>query len=233
MLILEAKRRSNKPTSGALRKIGELPAVFYGRKEKSTPITLSYKQFEKAWKRAGESTVITLRGEWGDKETLIVDTAKDPLTDAFLHADFYCLEKGQKVKVKVPIEWSGVAGAVKDLGGVLLKVLHDLEIETEPSKLPHVIIVDISKLADLNSQLLAKDVSLPSGVKLVTNPDEVVAAIAEAKEEIEEKPAESVDLSSIEISEKRGKEEKEGAPTAGAKPEASTPPKDDKKERGK
>jgi len=163
----------------------------------------------------------------------IVDTAKDPLTDAFLHADFYCLEKGQKVKVKVPIEWSGVAGAVKDLGGVLLKVLHDLEIETEPSKLPHVIIVDISKLADLNSQLLAKDVSLPSGVKLVTNPDEVVAAIAEAKEEIEEKPAESVDLSSIEISEKRGKEEKEGAPTAGAKPEASTPPKDDKKERGK
>ncbi|OHA19625.1 MAG: hypothetical protein A2836_03110 [Candidatus Taylorbacteria bacterium RIFCSPHIGHO2_01_FULL_45_63] len=209
MLTLEAKKRDTSKKPDSFRRTGVLPAVFYGRKEKSTPISLAEKDFQKIWKEAGETSVISLKGEWGALETLINDVDLHPLTGTPRHVDFYVIEKGQKVKVKVPLEFTGVSPAVKELGAILIKVLHQLEIEAEPKNLPRSIDVDISKLVDLTSQILAKDIVLPTGVILTVSPEEVVASVAEAKEE-EVVVAEPVDLSAIELSEKKGKEEKEG-----------------------
>lgn len=208
MLELEVKKRDAKENPVKLRKDGLVPAVYYGRKEKSTPISISQKVFLKIWKQAGESSIISLTGDAKDVQVLIQDVDRDPVTGLPIHADFYAIEKDKKLKVKIPIEFTGVSPAIKDLGGILVKVLHEIEVESLPKDLPHGVSVDIKALAELTSQILAKDIALPHGVELVTLPLEVVAAITVAKDEPEE-PAAPIDLSTIEV-EKKGKEAKEG-----------------------
>ena len=158
----------------------------------------------KAWKNAGESTVIKLETEKGNVEALINAVDLDPLTGEPRHADFYIFEKGHKVEIAVPIEFDGISPAVKDLGGVLVKVIRELKVKAEPSKLPHSIKVDIGTLENFESRILASDIVLPTGVELVENPDEMVASVSEAKEEVVETAP--VDLSQIEV-EKKGKQE--------------------------
>lgn len=205
MLSLKAEIRDTKTSVDALRKAGKIPAVFYGKKEKSTPVAISKTDFLKAWKEAGESSVISLETSEGAVESLIHDVDIDPVSGAPRHADFYVFEKDHKVKVEVPIEFEGVSAAVKDLGGTLVKVMHALPIEAMPKDLPHKIVVDIAPLTSFESQILAKDVKLASGVELTGNPEEVVALVSAPREEKEEESA-PVDLSAIEV-EKKGKEE--------------------------
>lgn len=222
-MTLKVQKRDIKTSIDALRKEGKFPAVFYGKKEASTPISIVYTDFIKAWKQAGESTVITLSGEGVDVESLIQDVDLHPVTGRAIHADFYVFEKGKKIEVGVPLEFTGTAPAIKDLGGTLVKVVHQLEIKALPKDLPHTIVVDISSLVDFKSVVHAKDIKLPAGVELAIAPDDIIASVYEPKEEVEEVSA-PVDLSTIEVV-KKGKEAKEGE--AGAEGEA--PKKEDKK----
>ena len=207
MLTINFEKRDNTQKLEAIRKAGKLPAVFYGRKEKSTPITVSAAEFLKVWKKAGESSIIELKGLGDVHEALIKEVDVHPVTEAPRHVDFYVVEKGKKLKLKVPVEFVGVSPAVKDLGGILVKVLHEIEIEATPRDLPKDIQVDISSLTTVESVIAAKDIKMPPGVELIEKPDEIIASIAVAKEEVVE--AAPVDLSAIEV-EKKGKEAKEG-----------------------
>lgn len=208
MFKLNVELREKSQKNDKLRKMGQMPAVFYGKKEKSTPIVISKAKFKKIWKEAGESSVIGLEGKGIEAEALIQDVDFDPVTDEPRHADFYVFEKGKKITINAPLEFVGIAPAVKDLGGTLVKVMHEIEIEAMPKDLPHNINVDISSLVNFDSQIVAKDIKLPEGVFLKTKPDEVVASVYETKEEVEE--AVPVDLANIEV-QKKGKEAKEGA----------------------
>lgn len=214
-LVMEKRDQAAKP--GLLRKAGKMPAVYYGPKEVSTPITLSMAEFKKIWKKAGRSSVIVLKDAAGaEHEVLIYDIDVHPVSGEPRHADFYVIEKGKKVQVAMPLSWIGISPAVKDKGGILVKVRRNIDIEAAPRDLPHEISVDISKLVEFTDVITVKDLNLPSGVTLKVSPDEIIASIAEAKEEIEEAPA-PVDMSAIEV-EAKGKEAKEGDAAAGATP---------------
>jgi large subunit ribosomal protein L25 len=226
MLTIQFEKRDMKAKAESVRNQGKIPAVFYGPKEKSTPITIKDIEFRKAWKEAGESSIVILKDAEGEEhETLIHDVDLHPVTGAPRHADFYVIEKGKKLQVGVHLEFEGVAPAVKDLGGILIKVLHEVEIEAMPKDLPHDIKVDIGALATVESQILAKDLVMPSGVTLITGPEEVVAAIAVAKDEPEEVVAASID--DIEVVGQKGKEPVEGE---GASAEAAPDKASEKKE---
>jgi large subunit ribosomal protein L25 len=207
MLTLKAERRDIKTEPESIRKEGKIPAVFYGKKEASTPITISYIDFLKVWKEAGESTVISIETPLGIKESLIQDVDIDPVSGKPRHADFYIFEEGHKVEVELPLEFIGVAPAVKDLGGMLVRVLHELKIEAMPKDLPHNIQVDISSMSHFGDQILAKDIQIPAGVTILTHDDEVIATISAPREETEETPT-AIDLTTITV-EKKGKEESE------------------------
>lgn len=211
MLTLNAELRDIKVSPESLRTQGRIPAVYYGPKEKNTPISVSTIDFIKVFKKAGESSVIVLKEGKNEHEVLIQDIDVHPVTGAPRHADFYVIEKGKKVKVNIPLIFEGVSPAVKDKGGILVKVARDLEIEAAPKDLPHELKVDISSLVEFSSTITAKDIKLPSGVSLVSGSDEIIASISEAKEEVDEvKP---IDMSAIEV-EKKGKIEKEGEESA-------------------
>lgn len=192
----------------ALRKEGKLPVTIYGPKEKAASYFVPLMPFKKVYQGAGESSIVTLVVEGDEKDALIHDVSTHPVTGEPLHADFYVIEKGKKVQVKVPLEFEGVSPAVKTLGGVLVKVLHEVEIEAMPRNLPHNLVADISKLNTFEDQILVKDITLPEGVTLIADPEEVVALVSEPKEEkLEEETP--VDLSQIEMSVEKGKKEEE------------------------
>ncbi len=209
---LAAEKRDITKKAKSLREKGFLPAVIYGRSQESTPITLDHKEFEKVFRAAGESSVVTLTGLDGDKDVLIQEVALHPVSGTPLHADLYAIEKGQTVTVSVPLEFEGTSAAVKELGGILVKVMHELEMEVLPKDLPHSIAVDISKLAALDDQIKVSDLHIPASATLSVDPDEVVAMIDIAKEEAEE--AAPMDISQIGSSVERGKKEDEAEPTA-------------------
>ncbi len=201
--LITEKREGGKTVADA-----KIPAVFYGPKAESTPIWVNEVDFLKVWKEAGESTVVTLSLDGETHDTLIHDVNREPVKGDIRHVDFYVLEKGKKVEISIPLEFIGVSEAVKTLGGNLVKVLHEVEIEAMPKDLPHAIEVDISALVDFDSQIHAGDLKLPAGVVLKTDAEEVVALVAEAKEEEEVAPAE-IDMSSIEVTDKKGKKDEE------------------------
>ena len=222
MLTLKAEIRDTKKKPETVRKAGKIPAVFYGKKEASTPISIPKTDFLKVWSEAGESSVVTLETDKGPKESLIQDVDLDPITGNPRHADFYIFEAGHKVEIELPIEFTGVSPAVKDLGGVLVKVLHELKIEAMPKDLPHNIKVDVSSLANFGDQIIAKDIILPTGVELVENAEEVIVLVSAPREEKEEETV-PIDLSQIEV-EKKGKEEEEPIETNESDAKKEAPP---------
>lgn len=214
MLVLNAEKRD---TFGKKlykdRVAGRLPVVVYGPKEETKHYFVSLIEFKKVWEKAGEFTMVKLHTDSGDFDTLIQEVTKHALKGTPIHADLYLVKEGMKVKVKVPLEFIGVAPAVK-LGGALVKVIHDLEVEASPKDLPHGLTVDISQLENFGSRITVKDIKLPAGVTAVASLDEVVALVSEGKEEVVEEAA-PVDLTQIEV-EKKGKKEEEGVEGAPA-----------------
>ncbi len=222
MITLTVEPRDLKVKPEALREMGKLPVVFYGPKQKSTSATVSTIEFIKTYKKAGESSVIILKEGNTEHEALIHDIDVHPVTGAPRHADFYIIEKGKKVKVNIPLIFEGISPAVKDKGAILVKVARELEVEASPRELPHELKVDISSLVEFSSVIHAKDIKLPAGVELISGALEIIASVAEAKEEIEEtKP---IDMSAIEVT-KKGKEAKEGEEV----PEGTDAKKEEKK----
>ena len=222
MFKLQAKQRIGKINLSDLRESGFLPGVFYGMGKKPTSVQLNAKEFEKVWKKAGESSTVTLATMEGDIETLIHDVQVDPVKDFPIHVDFLAIDINKAIKVKIPLEFIGISEAVKSGLGILIKVMHELEIEALPKDLPHGLKADISKLKTLTDRILVSDIKLPMGVKAVLSGEAVVAAISEQKEEKVEEVVAPIDLSAIEV-EKKGKKEEEGEPApataAGAKVE--------------
>jgi len=213
---------------GALRKSGEIPAVFYGAGKASTSVSVGNVEFKKVWREAGESSAVKVAMSDGDIDVLIHEVQVDPVTDEPIHVDFLAIDMKKKIKVKVPLVFEGVSNAVKNGIGNLVKVLHEIEIEALPADLPHSLAVDISSLEGLENQVFVSDIKLPTSVVAITAGGDVVASIVAQVEEKEEVVV-PVDLSAIEV-EKKGKKEEEGAP-ATESAEAATPAKEEKVEK--
>ena len=198
MIELSVVARSTNQSADSLRKSGSVPAIFYGPKEESTPITVDSRLLEKVWKDAGETTIVKLVGLGEAKDTLIHDVQVHPVTGAMLHADFYVIEKGKKVSINVPLEFVGEALAEK-AGHIVVKALHEIEIEVAPAELPHHLEVDISSLENVGDHVLASQVKLPASAELITDGDEIIVSITEFVEEKAE--ITPVDVSAIPASE--------------------------------
>jgi len=209
MIKLNAKLRKEmgKKTS-SLKNNGRIPAVVYGHKVKNVLLDIDYKEFQKVLREAGESSLIELDIE-GDKEkrpVLVHDLQKDPITDQFIHIDFFQTSLTEEVEVKVPLVFEGTSLAVKDLGGTLVKNISELEIKALPQNLPHEIKVSIDGLNTFLDHILVKDLILPKDIKVLVKPDEIVVSVSHP-ENVEEELAKEIE-EKVEDVEKVEKEKK-------------------------
>lgn len=187
MLELQINPRDTKVSARDMRAKGIMPAVIYGPKEEATAIAINLKQFERIFKEAGETTLVKLKGIGVEKDTLIHDVQLHPVTDTPLHADFYVLEKGKKVTLNIPLEFVGSAPAEK-AGHIVVKALHEIEIEVAPHEIPQHLEINISKLENVGDHIIVSDIKLPASAELKTNPEEIVASVTAFVEEKIETP---------------------------------------------
>lgn len=232
-LQLEAKIRTilGKKVK-TLRKKGILPACLYGYKVEPLSLEIDERDFEKVYKQAGESTIIELKV--GDKDSkprlvLIHDLARDPVTDEFLHVDFYQVKLDKPITAEVPLVFDGVTPAVEEKEGVLVKNITSVEVESLPLDLPRDIKVDLSALQTFEDKILIKDLVISEKVKIKASEEEVVALVMpprtkEELEALEEKPEEKVEeVEEVEEEEKKEEEKIEGE----KKPEEKEEPKEE------
>ena len=207
MITLSATKRSKTDKIGDLRTNGMTPSVVYGAKVENTPISVSASEFVKVFKQVGESSTLVLDIEGKKVDVLVHDVQFDPIKSKPVHVDFLAIDMNKVVEVSVPLEFVGIAPAEKNNLGTLVKVLHEVEISALPKDLPHNIEVDLSVLETLENQIHVRDIVLPAGVEMITDGDEVIALVAQQKEEVEETAP--IDLSAIEV-EHKGKKDEEG-----------------------
>lgn len=187
-ILLDVQVRDVKVSPNYLRKQRKIPAVFYGNKEKSVALQVDYQTFRKAYEKAGGNQVIELNIDGKKKPVLVHEVQYNPLTDKFDHIDFVHVDMNVEVKAQIPVVIVGIAPAVKNLGGILMTLRHDLEVKCLPSDLPHQLEVDVSGLETLHSSMYLSDIKVPAGVKLTGNPDDVVVTVSVVKEEVEVTP---------------------------------------------
>ena len=209
MLTINAKLREviGKKVK-ALREKGFIPAVVYGEGKPADSIELNLGEFQKVWKEAGESSIIELDMNGQKKNVLIKDVQIDPIKDTPIHVDLYSVRMDKLIEAMVPLNFIGEAPAVKNLGGVLVKVIYELEVEALPANLPSELEVNISKLATFEDRFLVSDLKFSEGVKVLANRQEIIALVEGPHAEEEEALVEEPGLEKIEVVGEKGKEEK-------------------------
>lgn len=178
MQQLKARSRNQLGKSvKTLRQDGFLPAVVYGEGIETRPVSVSQREFMETLQAAGESTLVTLDVDGKSLNVLIHDVSYDPVTDAAIHVDFHAVRMDKVIRTHVPLEFVGESPAVKNEGGVLVKVVQELEVEAFPQNLPHDLRVDLSLLTAIGSMLHVRDIVLPAGVTLLADPDETIVVV--------------------------------------------------------
>ena len=194
MISLKAKiRKEMGRKTNDLRASDRIPAVVYGHKVKNILLDIDYKEFQNVLRKAGESSLIELdvEGEKEKKSVLVHEIQKNPVTDQFIHVDFFQASLTEEVEVEVPLVFEGTSVAVKDLGGTLVKNISELKVKALAKDLPHEILVSIEALNTLEDHILVKDLVLPKGVRAMAKPDEIVVSVSEP-EKVEEDLAKEI-----------------------------------------
>lgn len=146
--VLKALKRETGPRSALteLRESGQLPAVIYGYKTESIPISLEYKQAEKAYRTYGGAAVFKIDVDGTLINAIMTDIQRDALRGKVKHLDLLAINMSEALEVEMPVTLVGDPVGVKE-GGVLMQPNLTLKIMVKPSDIPETIEIDISNLA--------------------------------------------------------------------------------------
>lgn len=161
-----------------LRRDGNIPANVYGRGLKSAAVMVDAHAFRTVFNSAGETGVVdVVIDNEKPRPVLVQNVQVHPVSGKPLHIDFYQVDLTKTVRVHVPIEIVGESPSVLAKEGLLEQPATELEIEALPTDLPESIRADISGLAAVDDTLHVKDLVIPNGVTVLTDPEEVVVKI--------------------------------------------------------
>ena len=170
--------------SKKLRKEGRVPAVLY-YENNSEVLSISDRKLRTLLQQvAGTTTIITLKDQ-NNKETnvLIQGLQRNAITDKFEHVDFLKVSDKKTITTQVAVHTEGESIGIKQAGGVLEVLLHEVEITCLPKDLPEHILLDITEL-NVGEMVHIKDLPEISGVKYNGDPETVVISCSEVKEEL-------------------------------------------------
>jgi large subunit ribosomal protein L25 len=190
---LQAREREGRGKNKArrLRAQGMIPAVLYGDGgEENTMIAVPTKVVDYTLTHVGDNALydVNLGGDRGDLTVRVVDVQRNPVTGKLVHVDFTPVNMRERIVITVPLAIAGESPGVAE-GGVLDQVAYEVEVETLPGDIPQEVTLNVSHLG-LNEKLTVGDVTLPEGVTLVSDPEEIAASVTPpteiSEEELEE-----------------------------------------------
>ncbi len=210
--VVSANKRSElgSRANKRLRDAGKLPGVIYGHKLDVVPITLNRKEVTTHLSHGAHLFELALEG--AKENALVKEVQYDHLGIEVLHIDFARVDLNERVKLTISLELKGEPKGEKD-GGVLQKIINELDIECLVTDIPDVIYQDVSDMA-LDAVLHIKDLKLPPGVKVLQDEDQIVAQVREVKEQVVEGAVVEAGAAEPEIIGKKKEDEAEAAAAA-------------------
>lgn len=222
-ITLEANKRDGK--AQVTRREEGVPAVLYGHGIDPENVQVNYKEFSKVYSLAGGTSLVMLKLADQERPVIIRDVQFHPLKNTYLHADFYQVRMDEEIHANVPLNFIGESVAVKDMSGILVRNIDEIEVKALPQDLPHDIEVDISSLKTFDDVIRVEHLNLPEGVTPLEESDAVIALVQpprteEELEALEEEVTEDVEsVEGVEKKEEEGEESEEGEPAEAAEPE--------------
>ena len=208
-IILKADVRKER-TLSRLRKEGYIPAVVYGKEEKTISLEIFGKDFVKIFSRVGENVVFGLALSGGKKYNVLVrEIERHPLTGIITHIDFYAVNMNEEVETTVELEYKGESPLVKGEGGVLVRNIDEVTVKALPKDIPSTLIVDISSLVSFDDVIHIKDLVVSDKVEILADPETILVSVSRPRTEADlEADSQQPDVSQVEVVEK-GKKEKD------------------------
>jgi large subunit ribosomal protein L25 len=204
-LLAKLRTQLGKEASRKLRQKGLVPAICYGPRTDSVPLTLDPKELMKTI-QIGENVLIDLMIQDGKKAAqkvvVVRDLQIDPIKDQCIHADLFEVVMDEEISVEVPIVLVGKPEGVK-MGGVLEQITREITVECLPADIPQSIDVNVSHL-NIGDTIHIGDIGLEKG-KILVDATTTLATIVPptvekvvVEEEVEEEVAEGEEAEEVE-----------------------------------
>jgi large subunit ribosomal protein L25 len=192
-LSAEQRARTGKEDTAKVRQAGLIPAILYGSEEPSAALSISDADLARILRKTGNHFVLLnlkIKGKDGEKaeSAIIKAIQRHPVNEKIIHVDFYRVSLKKQVSIDVPVELKGEAPGIK-LGGVLQQATRHVRVRCLPNQVPDAAIADISAL-NIGGVVHARDLALPEGVELQSDPAATILSIVTIKVEEEAAPAE-------------------------------------------
>ena len=191
-LTAKGREGSGKGDNRKLRQTGYIPAVIYGHGEQTRSVAINAHEFELLASRVHvENTVIDLKVE-GEKKAiraLVREMQTHPARGSVVHVDFYQIHAGERVQIRVPLNFVGTPVGVKN-GGILQHTMDELDVEVSADNIPESIDIDVANL-DIGDSVHVSDLKIPEGVKVFDNADRSVCSVTPPQAGIAEAPVET------------------------------------------
>lgn len=170
-LQAELREQHGSKAAAAVRKNGRIPAIVYGHKQDPVAISLDAHDFTEGLRHGHRLLDVSINGS--PEKMIIKDLQFDHLGRKLLHIDLIRVDVTERITVEVPVELKGVPKGTQE-GGVLEAHMDHLDLECLAIDIPEVIVVVVKEL-DVGQSIYARDVKLPEGVTLKSQPDQMVA----------------------------------------------------------
>ena len=171
----------------SLRREGRIPAVLYGPKTKPILLSVDSKEFEQVVKKSTIGSVLLnlmiQNGNTESRPAMVKELQTHPVTQRFLHVDFYEVDMQRKIKVMVPVVVRGKAKGVEE--GGLLQIAHrEIEVLCLPTEIPESFEVDVSDL-DIGDAIHLEDIQAVGNIEIVAEANVTVVSVLAPKVEVE------------------------------------------------
>ncbi|MCX9191693.1 50S ribosomal protein L25 [Carbonactinospora thermoautotrophica] len=185
-IVAEPRTEFGKGAARRIRRANKVPAVLYSHGSQPVHITLPGHELMLALKTSNVLLNIELNGT--SHLALPKDVQRHPIKGFLEHVDLLQVRRGEKVEVSVPVVVTGEPAP----GGLVTHELDAIEVTAEATHVPETFEVSVEGLR-IGASTHARDIQLPEGVELVTDPDAVIVHIVAAPtaEQVEAELAEA------------------------------------------
>lgn len=179
-LSIERRDGGGTTKARALRRAGKVPGIVYGHGS-TEAIAIEQRALEDLLHRGARTGLIELKLGGKKFDTALVREVQiDPVSRRAIHVDLQRVSATEKVHAKLPLLTVGTPDGVRNFGGVMDVIVHELELEGPANKLPDHLEIDVDALG-IHEHVSAGQVKLPAGFKLLTPPDQIVVTVESSK----------------------------------------------------
>jgi large subunit ribosomal protein L25 len=180
------KATGNSPAR-SLRREGRIPAVLYGPKTEPILLSIDSKEFEQITKKSTIGSVLLnlqiQNGDTQNRPAMVKELQTHPVTQRFLHVDFYEIDMQRKIRVMVPVVVRGKAKGIEE-GGLLQIVRREIEVLCLPTEIPEAFEVDVTHL-DIGDAIHLEDIQAVGNVEISGDEDVTIVTVLAPKVEVE------------------------------------------------